>query len=463
MGELWKSICMAKKHAPFFPPLVWSAILLGILGGFGLGAHMVFVQAFGYPISPAFPAMIQVHGHLQLLGWTGLFIIAVSLYKLPRLMSARPNSPHLSLVLLVLVAGGVVVRSCAEIAIYYSPAVQLWRYGVCLGAIMESSGIFVYLFVIVRALIRFTPNPAAFAASGIVPFLVVSLVGWCVYAWINTAGALSFLYSPELLIDAHWTRLATGSYVYLILLPSCFAYSIGTFPIFLRLRAPNWPVKRVAMLYLLGASLQLSSSVLEGVDTDLFGRIASSSGILLRAAAVCWLCFELDLLRLRAPWVLKYRKKLNRENNPPRDRASDYGQFGNFEWLIYAAFGWLLLAVLAELIDAIGGSVSPTFVSASIIRHWYLLGFVTHLILGMAVRLIPGFLGSSRIAYPALVRLSFVLILTATIGRTLPLLFSLLEFQVFRGLYGFSGVLAMLALCCLGINLFATVRRTEVS
>ena len=78
--------------------------------------------------------------------------------------------------------------------------------------------------------------------------------------------------------------------------------------------------------------------------------------------------------------------------------------------MIYAAYGWLLLAVIAESSNAIYGFV-----------------------------------------------------FTVTVGRTLPLLLSLIEFQLFRVMYGYSGVLAILALCCLGINLSATVRRMKVS
>ena len=138
----------------------------------------------------------------------------------------------------------------------------------------------------------------------------------------------------------------------------------------------------------------------------------------------------------------------------PRPRAGDYGQFGNFEWLIYAAYVWLAVAVLLELSNALA-----TPITLSLVRHYYLLGFVTHLILGMAVRLVPGFLGVSRIAYPHLVRLSFVLITASLLGRTLPQGLALMDIFWLRSAYGLSGAIGMLSLLALGINLMSTVRR----
>ena len=448
-----------RRHAPFYPWLICAAILIGVFGGFGLGAHMAFVMAFANSASPAFPAMVQVHGHLQLLGWTGLFIIAMSLYQLPRLMSSKPLHPRLSPLLLATIAGGLVLRSGAQLGIFFYEKDLLFRYLVAVGSLLESSGIFLFVFTITRITLHFVATPAAVAARGIKPFLIVSLFGWFFYALLNLGIGLSFIASPARLLDVSWNNLAVETYIHLLLLPTCFAFSIGTFPIFLRLRSPTWPVKYLAMLYMLGASLYLLSLYAAMLEPAKALPRPGMLGVIIRTGIVFWLVFEIDLLRLRAPWYRKFRDNDDRENRPPRRNAGDFGQFGNFEWLIYSAYGWLCLAVAAELLILLNVVRLPM----SIVRHFYLLGFVTQLILGMAVRMVPGFLGKNRIAYPSLVRLSFVLITFATLGRTMPPIFSALNNTVMKTAYGMSGIAAMLALCCLGGNLFLTLAQKKRS
>jgi cbb3-type cytochrome oxidase subunit 1 len=108
------------------------------------------------------------------------------------------------------------------------------------------------------------------------------------------------------------------------------------------------------------------------------------------------------------------------------------------------------------------GTVPVTgLIAQSILRHLYLLGFVTHLILGMAVRMVPGFLGKNAVAYPKLVNLSFLFISLAIISRILPLWFSMTDILFFRRAYGLSGILAILAIACLGVNLYVTASRQK--
>ena len=97
------------------------------------------------------------------------------------------------------------------------------------------------------------------------------------------------------------------------------------------------------------------------------------------------------------------------------------------------------------------------------IRHIYLLGFITNLIMGMAVRMVPGFLKKRRIASTKLIDGTFWLINIAVIGRVLPLLLPLTLSDVPEGIdtivqaaFGLSGILGLLATICFAINLWKT-------
>ena len=411
---------------------------------------MVFVLAFGYPPGPGFSGMVQVHGHLQLLGWTGLFIIGISTYKLPRLMSSRPLKRWVSNGICVTVVGGLLLKSGFHLLLFYDSHQEALCFGVFVGSLLESSGILLYFFSMFRSAISFSPKPGAVSAAAIRPFLLVGLFGWAVYAVLNVAIGWLFLSGTELLLDSGWNNIAINVYIHFVLVPFCLAFSLSTFPIFLRLRTADWPVKYAAALYVVGVVSNLAAELSPMAWLN-------AIGVCFRVAAVLWTVIEIDLLRLKAPWFKKFRETQDRENRPPRRLAGDYGQFGNFEWLIYAAYGWLTVASLSEISNLWFGTPAST-----IVRHFYLLGFVTHLILGMAVRIVPGFLGQNRIASPMLVRLSFLLITTSILGRTLPFVFSALNVPAFRAAYGLSGTLGMLALLCLGINLFVTVKLAKI-
>lgn len=428
-----------KRHAPFFFPLVAAAVLLGVLAGFSLGAYFAALLALGATPPQWFGAAIQIHGHIQLLGWTGLFIIAVSLYKLPRLTSTPPLPPGTLSIISATVLAGLLLRTGGQLGLAFNPQASMQRTIAAFGCVLESAGMIYFAVLGLSRIISYKAQPGAYAASSIKPFLVVSIAGWVSYAVLNGLLGVDFLSKESDVFTARLNSLGIDYYLHGVLLPTCLAYSLSTFPIFLRLRAPNWPVWRPAALYAAGFACLLLAPIVDSLQ---------AIGAALRGLAVLWVVWKLDLLRLNAPWFVKFRGHSDRANRPPRRAAADYGQFGNFEWLLYSAYIWLVAGVLLDLAGALGAAN----LSGSVVRHIYFLGFVTQLILGMAARMIPGFLGMSCVPHPNLVRMSFALISVATLGRIAPLLFDSANSYPLRALFGLSGVFALSAILCLAIN-----------
>lgn len=183
---------------------------------------------------------------------------------------------------------------------------------------------------------------------------------------------------------------------------------------------------------------------------------------------ILWLVWKLDLLtRRRNPWTVHRKLHPRPERRPTRTGLPDYGEFGRFEWSAHGAYGWLVLASVVE--SALGASSLMGMrlpVSSDAVRHMYLMGFITHLILGMTPRMIPGFLHRKGVARPGLVAVSFWLATVAALTRIVSLVLPpdlLSTFpKVAIGLqrsFAFSGVFAMLAVACLAINLIQTARR----
>ncbi|HSB70961.1 MAG TPA: hypothetical protein VLT62_16665, partial [Candidatus Methylomirabilis sp.] len=241
------------------------------------------------------------------------------------------------------------------------------------------------------------------------------------------------------------------------------------FPMVLALSAPFWPVRGTAYAYLLGVSLQLAPAALSVLGLPA-GAARSFAGLgnLIKGGVILWFIWELDVLTRRRPVERPARFLQSGPARPPtRPGLPDYGEFGRFERLVYSAYTWLALAAGCEMMD--GGAIlagrTPPF-GGDPIRHMYLLGFITLLIFGVAVRMLPGFLKQKAVVSPALVEATFWLGNIATVFRVLPLLVPVGLIERFpagvmlaQAAFGLSGVVALAAVVCLAVNLWRTARR----
>ena len=58
--------------------------------------------------------LVQAHGHLQLMGWVGLFLAGVAFYVLPRFKQTDLRYPHLARPAIGLIAAGLAVRTVSQ-------------------------------------------------------------------------------------------------------------------------------------------------------------------------------------------------------------------------------------------------------------------------------------------------------------------------------------------------------------
>ena len=100
----------------------------------------------------------------------------------------------------------------------------------------------------------------------------------------------------------------------------------------------------------------------------------------------------------------------------------------------------------------------------------YFLGFINLLILGMAVRMLPGFFQKRRVACPTLVTVTFWLGNGAVVCRVLVFVLPSVVLQyvpgsvmVARSALAVSGLLGFTAVLCLAINLWMTARQDGAS
>ena len=462
------------KHATFHMAFIWVALTVALAAGFPIAAHLSFVTGLGFPVSRGFASFMQVHGHAQLVGWMGLFIIGVSLHVIPRLAGVPIAQPQWLRTIPWSMALGLGLRSIGQSVLPYLTGTLAMRpvaWLVVVSGVLEAWGILSYvciLYITIRGMAPAEQRPALLAVK---PYFGMMLAGWVLYASFNAVLLVQMAIHQSTVLDPAWNHLAMQGFVGLVLLPVAFAFSVRMFPLYLRLAVPDWSVRGVAYTYLGALLVQVlpTAPPLAQLAPG-FSRTLVHLGMVLRGGVILWFVWQLDVLtRRRAPWTMHRKFQPGSERRPTRPGLPDYGEFGGFERLVYAAYIWLIVAAAGEVVAGLATLLGrPLLVSQSVLLHLYLLGFITLLIFGMAVRMLPGFLRQRRVASAALVSATFWLGNAAVVSRVLLFLLppSLLH-AIPGGLVGartafaLSGLLGWVAVGCLTVNLWRTAARSQ--
>jgi uncharacterized protein involved in response to NO len=423
-------------------PFLWWALGLTLTAGFGQGMLLFLHLAAGQPSGLWWVAAVQAHGHIQLFGWAGMFALGIGLFFLPRLRGCPAPSPRAVRTAAWLMGGGLAVRALAQPAVAALDPGGL-RSGaglaLALSGVLELSGAAVAVGALVVVARRGPPLAGRAGLVAVLPF-VAAFVASLLVALVVNAVALATEARTSGLVPgaADWTIVHLG--LVGMLVPIVAAVSARTFPLYLRLRVPTRRELLVVFgLYLVGLLARSTSPF----DLSPPLQMLPALGSVILGLALIGIMVVVDVpfrrtLRTRAgqewPSVSEYR-------------ASD--------WLIFSAYAWLGVAGLLMIVEGLArwGLVPSPPLDAE--RHALGAGLVTLLILGMAVRMVPGFAG--RKLYSArLVWATVWLGNAAALLRVLPLFVP--SSRVTMSLLGLAGLFGLAAVACLGWNLWRTVQ-----
>lgn len=461
----------ARQQAKFHLGFIWAALGIAIFAGFAIGAHLAAVIGLDRPLGQGFFSYIQLHGHLQLVGWAGLFIIGISLHFIPRLAGMPLASPQWLPRIQVLLTAGLVMRAVVHSILPYLSAPAVLHTGailVAMSGLLEWAGITSYVVLILNAMRRsrqaVKERPALQAVQ---PYFAMMLAGWMIYATLNLILLVAMAVNGAATVNQAWNDFAINLFCGLVLLPVAFAFSTRMFPLYLRLRAADWPVGKVGLIYLSFFLLQLLPTLPPLLNMmSQAGLLISASGQCGKAVVIFFFVWKIDvLLRRRAPWTVERIGEPGPERKPTRAGLPDYGEFGRFERLLYTAYIWLLIGAGLELLTGLATLWQwESGISADAIRHCYLLGFITLLIFGMAPRMIPGFI-NRKLASVKFVNRTFWYGNFAVVCRVLPLLapdFLLEKFSsavfISQVMFTLSGIFGLAAISYLAVNLRRTAK-----
>ena len=244
------------------------------------------------------------------------------------------------------------------------------------------------------------------------------------------------------------------------LLPVALAMSSRMLPLYAHIRpfrhATSWIL---ALTYFAGVIAGRSESSLPGT---VFEVVRGLGFLLIGLVMLIFTGYFFYLIRSRiqsAP-VARNASRLEMqqiERNRQR-RQEERSRYGPYVALIGSAYLWGSLGALLLMIDAIASFLSGLSllpVSVDAIRHSFAVGFITLLICGISVRLVPG-LSSKVIRSPWLVTATLLLGNLATLLRV----GSLLLMPVLPGsevFFALSGPVGLILILCLTVNLWSAL------
>ena len=443
-------------------PYVFAALVFALTAGFGFGAALVAARALQWNLGAWWIATVQAHGHAQLFGWVGLFVLGVGLFFLPRLRGTVLARAQLAPWALACFVVGITLHALSQpllaILAAQNALESFWgvlgRSGLLFSGMVEAVGTALIVAMLVSSFRRARPLAPNAPILPVRPYLATAFISFALAIILNAALAIDTALRGSYVYLSAWDDALTHLMIMGFMIPVALALSIRNLPLFLRLAFP--PKRELAPIlasYVAGLSLRLTE--------QLFGiRIAGLGAILEGGALLCFIWSFDVLLRRKPPWIVSRitpPPDYVETRKPTRKHYPDYGEFGRFELLIISAYAWLAFASIVAILNGAFQLIAATALfHPDVERHAITVGFITLLIFGMAVRMLPGFGGKTRVASPRLVLATFWLGNAAALFRVAPLFApDLIGAKV---ALASSGAIAWLAVACLAINLWLTRR-----
>ncbi len=461
------------SHVPFDRRYLWVACTMALGAGFSIAGHLSFVLGLSFRPGPGFVSFVQTHGHVQLVGWAGLLIMGISMHVMPRMAGVPLAHPQWGGRILWLMTWGLGLRIVGQSLVAYvsnAPGLTVVLGAVVLSGLLELVGIGLYLGLMRRTMSGAAGEALRPALQSILPYMRSMMLGWVLYAGFNLILLMAMAWQRHVAVAPLWNDIAVRCFVGLVLLPVAFAFSVRFLPLYLRLNAPNWPVHRVAYVYLCGWGLEVMGLIpplqmLAPQGSEMLVQI----GRLVKGTGILWFVWHLGVFtRGSLAWLGPTPAR-----RPRASRQADASSraFGAFAGLIVSAYLWLAVAGGCELVSSLrwwsgrGIGIGP-----DAIRHLYLMGFVTLLILGVGVRMLPGLMHARRVASPGLVHAALWLGNAAVLGRvgliglpgSLWQEMPLWAVQSARVAFAGSGIFGLAAVGCTALNLWRTAKMASL-
>lgn len=447
--------------------VIRAALLLGAGAGFVLATLLSLSYALALPLGAWWVASAQAHGHLQLYGWAGLFVLGISLHFLPRLRGTPLVAPRLITWILTLQVGSLLLRGLSQ-PLQAATGSNVWRLPLLASGLLECLAL---VGIVILLALTFSQGPRLAsrpALVSILPFLAMAFCALALASIVNLFNVVQAAFSGGLVMsNGDDLNVLLGLFGFLV--PMAMAMSARSLPMYAGLEAFPVRILRPSQIaYLMGlalAAIGTSGGAQEGAWS---GSVSGVGLTLMGAVILVFIGVFLWMMRGRG----KLPQRVSRLAPQPDTAARTYQRqvanhrqaYGPFVGLVASAYLWAMLGGLLLVCDGLAltaGGAAPFALDA--IRHSFAVGFIALLICGISVRMIPGFSGQ-QIASPALVHATLWLGNAAALLRVGSLLLApvLAAYsggpQIAAIAFGISGPLGLALAICLLVNLWPALR-----
>jgi len=394
---------------------VTSGLIFMLLPGTFLGVWNLIKISGRESVASISPAWLQAHGHAQVFGWVGSFILGIGFYSVPKLRGTARGAFVAAWICWALWTAGVALRWFANIEAWH------WRLLLPVSAALELAA-FALFFGIVS---RHRPQSGGKASLDPWVWVVISAtVGLGLLLIANLAGCLGLALGgrgPEFehVFDQRYLALMGWGF----LVPFVWGFSAKWMPVFLGLA----PLRPRCLLGAVAASFAGVFLTFAGLGQ--YATLLFAVGTVLAIAA----------LRIFEP-----------AQREPKTR----GVHASFPFFIRVAYFWLLVSGLLAMAAA-RWDISGGIWGAS--RHALTVGFVSVMVLCVGSRVLPAF-AAMRLLWST--RLMFVALALVAAGCTLRVSCEVLAYQGYAAwawsVLPISAVLELGGLTAFAVNIFGT-------
>lgn len=388
---------------------VTTGLIFMVFPGTFLGVWNLLQISGRETVASIAPAWLQAHGHAQVFGWVGSFILGIGFYSIPKMRSGVKSSFATAWACWAMWTTGAAVRWAANVYLWE------WRILLPLSAALELAAFLIFF----RAVSQHREENLRKEKLGPWIWVVISAsVGLLFVLVTNLAGCFYVSFHgitpafPHVFDQRYLALMAWG-----FLVPFVWGFSAKWMAVFLGLE-PLRP-----RLLLIAVTANIAAVVLTVAGRGLIGSWISVAATILAIGA----------LRMFEPAV-----------SEPKIR----GVHSSFPFFVRTAYVWLLVAA-ALGVAAVQWDTSGGIWGAS--RHALTVGFISVMILSVGQRILPAFAGM-RLLWST--KLMLIGLLLVTLGCTLRVSCEIIAYQGY-GAWAWS-VLPISALCELaGLTVYA--------
>ena len=330
-----------------------TGLLFLVLPGTFLGVWNLVSISGRHSLAGLSPAWLQAHGHAQIFGWIGTFVIGIGYYSLSKMGGLMPVAVSRAWTSWVLWTAGVSLRWAANVTEFQ------WRFLLPLSAALQLIAFLIFFAIVNRHKARpaSTKRPPIETWMKLVIAATVAFLFALLVNQVETLVLAATATHPEIphWLDQRYLFLAAWGFPVL----AVWGFNARWLPVFLGLREPSSG----------GLMAALTASV-GGLSAAALGQFQAATLLLLVASILA----TVGLSVFRRP--LKPAKTLGVSPSFPAFVR------GAYVWLFVAA----ALGVYAAQADTHGGAWGAS-------RHALTVGFLSTMVFAIGQRVLPAFCG----------------------------------------------------------------------